>query len=132
MRLSIFAAIVLATLAGCNATETTDPCAGAHTVTVSADAVPVIAWAPTCGAAWVTVQDLTAAQQPYVWTIIDTRDGFQPPVTYGVLPQGHDAATVEVQPQPLVSGHSYKVAIWRQKNANEVNPEEAGSTTFTP
>ena len=123
--------LALVFLAACSAESTTNPCDGPRTVSVSADPVPVISWAPVCDAAWVTVQDVTADTQPYVWTIVDTNVGFQSPLTYGVLPSGHGASTVIVEPQPLVVGHEYKVMIYRQRDVGETFPIEAGSTTFT-
>lgn len=119
-------------LAACNSTESNQPCTDTPVLTVSADPAPKIDWTPTtCGEPWLSVQDLTASQQPIVWTIVDTDKWFLPPVTYGEMPTGHDNGTVQVAAQPLVAGHSYKVTLYRERSPGDNFPVEVASTTFT-
>ena len=130
-RLVACSLVALAVVA-CNATESNQPCTDTPALTVSADPAPKIDWTPTtCGEPWLSVQDLTAAQQPVVWTIVDTDKPFLPPITYGVMPTGHDAGTVQVAPQPLVAGHSYKVTLYRERSPGDNFPVEVASTAFT-
>lgn len=124
--------VVALALAACNATESNQPCTDTPVLTVSADPAPKFDWTPaTCAEPWLSVQDLTAAHQPVVWTIVDTDTRFLPPVTYGVMPAGHDAGTVQVAAQPLVAGHSYKVTLYRERAPGDNFPLEVASTTFT-
>ena len=117
---------------GCNSTEPNQSCHSTPTLTVINDQTPRFEWTPsTCGEPWLSVQDMTDAQHPYVWTIVDTDTWFLPPVTYGVLPQGHDAGTVQVAAQPLVTGHSYKVTLYQERSPGDNFPVEVTSATFT-
>ena len=117
---------------GCNSTETNQACDTTPTLTVINDPTPRFDWTPaTCGEPWLSVQDMTAPDQPFVWTIVDTDKWFLPPITYGVLPQGHDAGTVQVAPQPFVAGHTYKVTLYQERSPGDNFPVEVTSATFT-
>ena len=128
----LLALALLALAAGCNSTETNQACDSTPALTVINDPTPRFDWTPaTCGEPWLSVQDMTASGQPFVWTIVDTDKWFLPPVTYGVLPQGHDAGTVQVAPQPFVAGHTYKVTLYQERSPGDNFPVEVTSATFT-
>ena len=100
-----------------------DPIACTVDVTVSAGLQPMFNWEPACAVALL----LVVARSGDVWAISTDNATWDdpaqanliaPPITYGVAP----ASAPEVQaPDPLASGATYELILWRVR--------AAGSTT---
>ncbi len=106
--------IALFVFATCRSTEPkpANLCTGPLTVAVSADAPPVIRWAPACGVNRLLVlgPDTPVNSVATSWQISSATGSFMPPVSYGSVPDG---AVADVPAQTLQSGRSYEVIVYR-------------------
>jgi hypothetical protein len=75
-------------------------------ITVSGGASPVIDWSPRCRVTLLLVEE--GAHD--IWSLRGDEDAndVEPPVTYGVAPQGLTGAEAE----PLRAGHTYEIILW--------------------
>lgn len=113
---------VLLLLSGCSdSTGPGDACLAETThvdLTVTAGASPVFGWSPACPVAILGVEkadgtgsDMWFASTPEAsWTLPDSGNLLRPSITYGQAPAGSSTTR---GPEPLVSGASYNVFLWR-------------------
>jgi hypothetical protein len=117
---------------GCNDGMDSSPlpeCSAAVNLSVGSGTTPVLNWAPACRLFLVLVEDPTGTGDQ--WGVLsDSTNGIQPPVRYGMVPEG---ATKEVlPPTPLQSGHEYRLIVFRFTGPGHEDGELIGQATFTP
>ena len=107
------AAIVTLLAGACDGTgpEFVEPCSGAIQLGLRHEPF-AFEWSPRCGISSLTVTALPATPEGaerIVWAFqVPERTPLGPPVTYGEAPS---RATVWTEPEPLVNGVRYRVAV---------------------
>ena len=103
-------------------------CPAQVTITVSAGKQPTFSWTPACGLFFVLVEPASTGTD--LWGIISPGvNAIEPPVKYGVVPDG---AIQSADFVPLADGVSYKVVVARFTGPGEEDGEIIGTRTFTP
>lgn len=105
------------------------PCEGRLTITVTSGTRPTFDWSPDCGVNRLVVLPANPPPGPITqgWTVSSASELFEPPVTYGVLPNGADPGDAATA---LVAGTTYQITVYRA--AYEAIVASGGSATFTP
>ncbi len=101
-------------------------CSGEVSLTVPLGVVPTFTWSPECAIFALTVTPVIGQQE--LWTIISSNNSnsIDPPVTYGVEPDG----AVETGPAALLEEEvEYRVTLIVLSGGFE---EVAGTEVFTP
>jgi len=102
-------------------------CSGPVEVSVSPGANPIFSWEPDCRLFLLLVEPSGSGGD--VWSVVsDSTNAIEPPVTYGVVPDG----AVGLQPPGvLVQGVTYDVYLYRWTGPGRQDGEFIGSAEFT-
>ena len=99
--------IVLVSLVGAvGCGESTEPCNGAVSMTVSSGTAPTLSWNPACAVAAIVVSE--DASSNVMWEVAASANEIDPNVSFGQTPSG---ASVIVSPTPLTNGVTYTVSL---------------------
>ena len=112
---------------GCGGPSDIEPCSGDVAVSIVRFDPPQFSWEPGCALSSLVVLD--AADQPF-WLVGDNGDNrIEPPVIYGVVPDG---ASEEVPPRAFQHGNSYIVRVFRVRRdrSGELQHFQAGEQNF--